>query len=244
MAVTVTGTGSNSVSGGSPITLTNNSGDYGLILVSGDDITGAVTGISPGTWTNVYHDTLSVDGQFVEVWECQALTGSASYTVTGSLGADCSACAIACDGQSVTPVNVRSTTLTDSNIASDWNIAAPSITTTVDGCLLIALYGLDTTSGSYGTSATAPSGYGGTISEHSTASWAHCGLAYKTQTTQGATGTATFVVSPTSGSSAGFVAYHFAIAPASGGPVTAPTAALVSVNLQRKRVLLPPIFRG
>lgn len=217
---TPTTAGNSSTSGTVSVTLTNSVGDLLLAVVSCDQAALTITPPSGGTWTALRQGSLvNVDGQKYAIYVNTSGPGSASYSwgFSGAVVYGSAVTMLAVSGQAGTsPINIDDITVTDSSQASPISAVSPSVTTTVDGCLVVAAYVLDITA-LVATSATAPAGFSGMTWQSAAADYAHCGLSYSTQSTAGATGTATTTVT---GGAAALATFTIAIAPAATTPGT------------------------
>jgi hypothetical protein len=147
----------------SPLTvpIVNSVGD-GIIVIGACRSAGATfTPPTGGGWVQLYYDSLIVTGATIVVYYCANATGAAGY----AFGCDGTANRFALSAKSfynhnpTAIINVIDHTVHDALVTNDFHCLAPSVTTTINGCLEIAI-GVAPNPSSFGHAAyTSPTGF-------------------------------------------------------------------------------------
>ena len=219
MAIVVTDLKASALASGGSLTITNNSGDLLLAIMSQDSQSTFTTPFSGSALFGGPQSQAAPDGNSSEVFYNASGPGSASYAFTFAAGSGAVTMLAVSGHNTSSPINAQSAspTIYTTADASPVTITVPGITTTVDGCLLVMLAAPDV-SNDLAASWTKPTGWTSMVGT-TTVQWPQCGIAYTTQATAGATGSVSCTFTQV-GSSAGYIAYLLAIAPSTAGAVT------------------------
>jgi hypothetical protein len=189
-----------------PIPATASPGDLLIVVISTND--GAALITPPAGWTEEAEVSHSSNFAKLAVYSRLYQSGDGDPVFTFSNSFPFAASMTAWSGaDDTTPINAKNSASADSGTSG--NINCPSVTTTVDDCLLFCAYTVDRGNVSYAP----PSGMTERIDLNQGSSTAH-GVASQQLGAAGATGGRTAVASTTNISWVGFT---MAIAPAAGG---------------------------
>jgi len=198
-------------------------GDVLLAVMLNNDSTRSLDTL-PSGWT-LLHNTaaaLPTSAEMWVVWKKAGASEPASYDFTFNYGFNGAAQIVAFrDGNTININGAAAVSAVDS--ASPYTSTAPSITTTENDCLLIAINGCRVTTQAT-PSFTVPSGYTSRIEAKSEYDERMFAVSDKTLASAGASGTAAGEWSITGGGDARTTAVHLAISPAAAAYVARPAS--------------------
>ncbi len=191
-------------------------GDF-LIAHICSDTEGATLTLPDGTWTLLFTDQLSFDGEDSWVaWKQSSAGGSGSLTFgNGTGGAGFAGIVRAYSGvASSSAINASDHSLVSTGTSSPGTVTAPSISPTVANCMLVWMANIDANTDASGDTWTAPSLFGN-LASAGDGLFAQCASADELISSTGATGTipGTFTLL---GATFGYAAYTVALAPRTG----------------------------
>lgn len=177
----------------------------------GDELRVAITAPNadtwtvPGGWTEELNHASGTNPR-TRVWRRTASSEPASYTWTSSTSRPYVAVCFAMRGDPTTPVDVSG----GQGTASSTSAVAPTVTTTVDECLLVVIFGATYGAGTSGT-CTPPSGmteWADVCTASGSAANRHLAVYFEEIATAGATGTRTGTLSTASANTGQVLAFR------------------------------------
>lgn len=197
-------------------------GDVLLAVLVNDDGTRVLSTYTGWTLAETQTETGATGGGMWCLWKKAGASEPASYDFVFNYSFNGSANIIAfSDGNTVNVIDSGAWTAVDS--ASPYTSTAPTVTSTEDGCLLVAVNcARITTAGAV--TYTAPSGYTSRLEAKSTYDARMFAVATKSQASAGASGTAAGEFAISGGGDGRTCGVHLAISPASSTYIARPTS--------------------